>query len=116
MRSLSGAFYGRVTLTSALPLLSLPGSCSCSFFLLTCSFSLVATSFGDLETSSPCHPGIPSLEDFFLPCKATSCAPHSCSCSSFSQETFSWQLLASTLAPLISPVHQSAPRPCASSR
>ena len=73
------------------------------FFLPTCSSSSVETSFGDLETSFPCHPGIPSLEDFFLPCKGTSFALHSCSYSSFSQETFSWQLWASTLAPLISP-------------
>ena len=83
-----------------------------------------------MKFNPTCHPGILSLEDFFLPCKETSCDLRSCmiqfsavefyqyitstdlpkwiikiTCSCFFswQETSSWQLLASTLALLISP-------------
>jgi hypothetical protein len=53
---------------------------------------LVETSFGGLETSCPCHPGILSLEDFFPPCEETSFDLHSCSCFFSWQEISSWQL------------------------
>jgi len=62
------------------------------------------------------HPGIPSLEDFFLLGGGSAFAHHSCSCFSSWEEISSLQTLALTQVQRKSPVHQFVHRPCVSLR